>query len=172
MEPDARPEQIESVRAMLEADDRVVDTRFVDQEQALAEFSEIFADQEERFDGVDAEALPSSFRLDVTSGDVPVLADELRPVDGVRDVVEAPDGCWRDQLAGIDSSDEASSEVPHQVIVYVQPGRRDAVDEIRKRVVALAPGPVAWVDQESALAGFECMFGDEADREVAADVED
>ncbi len=169
MEPDVRPEQIESVRTMLEADDRVLDSRFVDQEEALAEFADLFADQEHLVDAVTAETLPTSFRLDVTSADVSMLAEELRPVDGVREVVEAQSGCWRDRVTGIEGSLEDYAELPRLVIVYVQPGRGDARAEIGERVAALASGPVAWVDQADALVEFECLFAGEPDRKVAAD---
>ena len=63
--PRASTSTVEAVGRFLEADAAVRHASYVDQEAALADFRELFADEPEMLERVEADTLPTSYRLDL-----------------------------------------------------------------------------------------------------------
>lgn len=87
MEPSATPAQIEAVAADLAASEAVIEVSYLGADGTWQRFVDHFADQPGIVDLVEADALPTSFRV-VTDepGDVGELVTGLAGVDGVENV--------------------------------------------------------------------------------------
>jgi cell division transport system permease protein len=92
MKADATQEQIESVGRDLDDNPEVQSKTFFDQQASYEEFKQMFADQSELVDNVQADILPSSFRVvpvDKSSDTVKTLGDRYSDKPGVLSVVFA-----------------------------------------------------------------------------------
>lgn len=92
MQPDATAEQIEAVRADLEANPVVEGFEYFDKDRAFEEFEDLFADSPELTENTSPEILPTSFRVVPVEKDADAVRDlgsqyEAKP--GVREVVFA-----------------------------------------------------------------------------------
>lgn len=89
MQPTATEAQIESVRAELDDNPQIREAEYCDQECALAEFQELFADDPQLVNNVSAEILPPSFKVkpvDAESDAVVALGEVFEGQPGVREV--------------------------------------------------------------------------------------
>jgi cell division transport system permease protein len=83
LNPDATPNQIDSVRAELEANPGVREFEYFDKHDAFLEFQELFAGDDALLESVTEEILPPSFRV--------------KPVDTETDAVNALGSVFEDQ---------------------------------------------------------------------------
>src|SRR5215212_9558333 len=89
MNPNATDAQIEAVRTELEDNPQVRDADYCDQECALAEFQELFADDDQLLQSVTPDILPPSFKVkpvDANSDAVEALGEVFSTQPGVREV--------------------------------------------------------------------------------------
>jgi cell division transport system permease protein len=100
----ATPAQIDDVTASLQSDPKVKGYRFLDKEAAYEEFKRIFRKDPDLVKNVDAEALPTSFRV------VPQRAEftnnikrSFEPLSGV-DTVETPGDALRGLLSATNTA--------------------------------------------------------------------
>jgi hypothetical protein len=92
MEPDSAVDDVNAVRAALDASELVDGYVYFDNAAAYAEFTQIFADKPELIESVAPEVLPPSFRVEVSGGSDAAIAEAgapFEPMDGVRDVTYA-----------------------------------------------------------------------------------
>lgn len=89
MNPNASPEQIESVRKALTESPQVASVDFLDKKATYSEFKRLFKDQPDFIDSIKPEDLPQSFRIKPKSTDADVVSavgQEFENLTGVRSV--------------------------------------------------------------------------------------
>ena len=92
MQPTATEDQLAAVQEALDESPQVDSVDFIDQQEAYAEFTELFADSPEMVQSVTPEILPPSYRVEPTDKDVDViraLGSEFESKPGVKQVVFA-----------------------------------------------------------------------------------
>lgn len=92
MNPDASPEQDNSIREALESSPQIERWDYVDQQATYAEFRELFSEQPELYEVLTPEDLPPSYRVvptDVEAEAVDDLAGQFSDRPGVKKVVTA-----------------------------------------------------------------------------------
>ncbi|KAA0232936.1 MAG: Cell division protein FtsX [Acidimicrobiales bacterium] len=103
MNPDATEEQVQSIEDELGSNPQIKDYTFVDQEETYDEFVELFSDQPNMVESVEAEDLPPSFRVIPTNTDadfVSELGKNFEASAGVRRVIFAADSIKQVQRVG------------------------------------------------------------------------
>lgn len=84
---DVPEENIKLEQAKLQKDPRVLEVNYVSKEDAFKIFTELNKDDKLLLESVTASILPASLEVRTTKiGDIEVMANELRSVDGVEDV--------------------------------------------------------------------------------------
>src|SRR5689334_21192895 len=92
---DATQSQIDDVRTALEKDPDVKSFRFVDKQQAYAEAKELFRDNPDLIRNIDAESLPTSFRVAPVRAELTTtVKNEFNGQPGV-DVAQTPEEALR-----------------------------------------------------------------------------
>lgn len=94
MNPDASPDQDESIRNALESSPQIERFEYVDQAATYDEFRELFSEQPELYEVLTPEDLPPSYRVvpsDVDSEAVDDLAGQFENRPGVKKVATASD---------------------------------------------------------------------------------
>lgn len=92
MRPDANDGQVDAIRRELRATPEVKKFTYVDKDAALAEYREIFSDQEDLLDVVTREDLPTSFRIVPRKAELTeTVGKRLEARPGVSEVVFAKD---------------------------------------------------------------------------------
>jgi cell division transport system permease protein len=89
MSPDAPPENVEAAANFLDQSPTVQGYTYVNQEATFIEFQEYYADQPEVLDLVEAEQLPTSFRVVPEIADLALIAalgEEIQTLPGIIDV--------------------------------------------------------------------------------------
>src|SRR5262245_9336320 len=103
--PNATPEQVQSVDKALHDSPDIEKITYVDQKAAFEECNTLFANQPELVDTVTPDILPPSYRVvpkNKSSEAVQILSDQYKGKPGVRDVVSATETIKLvQQLAGI-----------------------------------------------------------------------
>lgn len=95
---DATQSQISAAEVEIREWNEVKSVTFVSKEEALEEFREMFADQEQLVDSVTADTLPASFRIALHDPNtLPQVQNRLEKVVGVEDVVSAQEEVKRVQ---------------------------------------------------------------------------
>jgi cell division protein FtsX len=90
MEPDASDAQIQAVAAELSADG-AREVRYLNHDDALSEFSSIFASDPQLLTNVKPSALPTSYQVALASGaDPDQMRTKYRAMLGVREVIIPP----------------------------------------------------------------------------------
>ena len=92
IDPEASPEQDNTIRTTIDESPAIKDWTYVDQEAAYEEFKEIFADTPELIEVVSADVMPPSYRVVPEDPDADVvreLAGQFEGQPGVREVVSA-----------------------------------------------------------------------------------
>lgn len=120
MNPDAVQSELDSIGALLDADDRVASSRYLDDASTFRLYQQIFRDEHpEVLGALELGELPTSYRVtlsDVTSG--PAIVAELRAQPGVYVTELSGSGPQRLDLDGripcppIESSTAADSTLP------------------------------------------------------------
>jgi cell division transport system permease protein len=90
--PNATPDELTAIQQQLQNSPEIEKTTFVDQQAALQEFKQLFANQPELVDTVTADILPPSYRVvpkNKSSETVAALSEQYKGKAGVRDVVSA-----------------------------------------------------------------------------------
>src|SRR4051812_20777633 len=88
MQVKASQDQIDNVKSMLDHDPNVKSSRFLDHDEAYAEFKRLFADQPVLVESETPEGLPTSYRVTpLTARLTTVVGDEFKNVPGVDSVV-------------------------------------------------------------------------------------
>lgn len=103
MNPDATEEQIQSIEDELGSNPQIESFTFVDQEATYDEFVDLFSDQPNMVESVEAEDLPPSFRVIPTNTDadfVSELGKNFEASAGVREVIFAADSIKQVQRVG------------------------------------------------------------------------
>ncbi|MDY7104417.1 MAG: permease-like cell division protein FtsX [Actinomycetota bacterium] len=87
MEPDATDDELAAIERRIDADARVTESTYVDQEAAFADFRDLFENRPEMIETVEPEDLPSSFRVTLAA-DAPIqeVVDAYAADEGVYDV--------------------------------------------------------------------------------------
>ncbi|MEZ5165638.1 MAG: permease-like cell division protein FtsX [Acidimicrobiales bacterium] len=154
-ETDATEAQIDAVAGQLRSVPGVKLVRYVDHDETMVEFAELFADDPSSLDVVTAKDLPTSWRIAVDpSVDRRALRGRFRSLPGVKDVIEvvAPptaEECeWRRSIRAF--------------VVWVEPDANEDVHE-QVRTKLEDPGVLLWSysDQEANYAEFQAMFADD-----------
>jgi cell division transport system permease protein len=100
----ATPEQIADVRRAIEDDPQIKDYRFLDKEAAFEEFKRIFRKEPDLVKNVDAESLPTSFRIVPTEAEFTTkVKQRLEPLAGV-DEVKTPGDALRGLLSATNTA--------------------------------------------------------------------
>jgi hypothetical protein len=100
LDPDATDAQVTAVRDRLASAPEVVDAVFVDQQQALDEFHELYRDDPGLLEAVTADVLPPSYRVDLVDPDAaPALIAGLERLPGVREATTTPVSRLPDDVA-------------------------------------------------------------------------
>ncbi len=92
LQPTATEDQIASVQQTLDESPQVATVDFIDQDEAYAEFTDLFADSPEMVQSVTPEILPPSFRVEPKDKNVDViraLGSTFETMSGVKQVVFA-----------------------------------------------------------------------------------
>jgi cell division transport system permease protein len=94
LQPEATPEQTDSVRKALSDSPEVEQVKFVDQAATFKEFKELFKSTPQLVENVDPAILPPSYRVVPVNKDADAIAslgEQFRAKPGVKDVVFAAD---------------------------------------------------------------------------------
>jgi hypothetical protein len=92
LDPSTTPEQLELLRALVEADPEVTEVVRFDQAAAFEEFQDLFESTPGMIDSVQPSHLPPSLRVQLVEGvDPQAVADRYRDEANVRESIVAPD---------------------------------------------------------------------------------
>jgi cell division transport system permease protein len=104
MTVNASEQQIADVRKAIEDDPQIKDFRYLDKEAALEEFKRIFRKEPDLVKNVDAESLPTSFRIVPTEAEFTnKVKSRLEPIAGV-DEVKTPGDALRGLLSATNTA--------------------------------------------------------------------
>jgi cell division transport system permease protein len=100
----ATPEQIDDVQSAIEDDPQIKGYRFLDKEAAYEAFKDIFRKDPDLVKNVDAESLPTSFRIVPREAEFTnAIKQRLQPLAGV-DTVETPGDALRGLLSATNTA--------------------------------------------------------------------
>src|SRR5580765_6570590 len=104
MTVNATDQQIGDVRKAIEDDPQIKDYRYLDKEAALEEFKRIFRKEPDLVKNVDAESLPTSFRIVPAEAEFTnKVKNRLEPIAGV-DEVKTPGDALRGLVSATDTA--------------------------------------------------------------------
>ena len=139
---------------------------YMDQDAALEEFSELFADQPELVDSITAAELPPSLNaLDATHDEARIVEEAMDDHRSVQEVARPPAEREVATVADLMTAPVLAPPLGYDVVVYLEPSASD--DDAAELAAEVAEWPgvvdVVTLTHDDALAEFGVLFQDDKD---------